>query len=72
MPTYQYINDVSSPITVLHGTSDEVVAYAHGQKLYNAITSTKKEFITIPDGGHNDLVNFKEYTEAIDRILKKE
>lgn len=72
MPTYKYINDVSCPITILHGTSDEVVAYEHGQKLYNAITSTEKEFVTIPEGGHNDLVNYKEYTQEIDRILKKE
>ncbi len=71
MPTFQYINDVSCPITVFHGTEDGVVAYEHGQKLFEVIDTSSKEFITIPDGGHNDLVNFKEYTEAIDRVLKK-
>ncbi|MEP0265360.1 alpha/beta hydrolase [Dokdonia sp.] len=71
MATHQYINDVSCPITIFHGTADEVVDYTHGQKLFNSMTSSKKEFITIPDGGHNDLVNFKEYTETIDQVLEK-
>ncbi len=72
MPTYQYINNVSCPTTLFHGTQDEVVAYEHGQKLFQAIKSPEKEFITIPEGGHNNLVAFKEYTDTIDRVLKKE
>lgn len=72
MPTYQYINDVSCPITIFHGTEDEVVKYAHGEKLYQAIRSENKEFISVPEGGHNNLVNFTEYTSEIDRVLKKE
>lgn len=72
MATYTYINDVSCPITVFHGTDDEVVDYTHGQKLFNAMTSSKKEFITIPEGGHNDLVDFKEYIDTIDQVLKKQ
>ena len=72
MPTYQFIDSVSCPITVFHGTEDAVVAYEHGQKLFEAITSNTKEFITVPNGGHNNLVVFKEYTENIDRALQKQ
>ncbi|SNR99318.1 alpha/beta hydrolase [Dokdonia pacifica] len=72
MPTYTFIGSVSCPITVFHGTEDAVVAYEHGQKLFEKVTTSSKEFITIPEGGHNDLVIFPAYTDAIDRVLKKE
>ncbi|WP_299681195.1 alpha/beta hydrolase [uncultured Dokdonia sp.] len=71
MPTYTFIGNVSCPITVFHGTEDAVVAYEHGQKLFNTITTASKEFITIPDGGHNNLITFPTYTNAIDRVLEK-
>lgn len=72
MPSYQFIDEVSCPITIFHGTEDDVVAYEHGQKLFKEITTTPKEFITIPDGGHNNLVTFDAYTDTIDRALEKE
>ncbi|WP_299765441.1 alpha/beta hydrolase [uncultured Dokdonia sp.] len=72
MPTYEFVDAVSCPITVFHGTDDAVVAYEHGQKLFEKIATSSKEFITVPSGGHNDLVTFPEYTTAIDRVLKKE
>lgn len=72
MPTYQYVDDVSCPVTVFHGTEDDVVAYENGQKLFKKITTSSKEFITISKGGHNNLVTFKEYTDTIDRALNKE
>lgn len=68
-PTYQFINDVQAPITILHGTEDGVVAYEHGQRLYKTIKQPAKEFVTIAGGNHNDLINFTAYTAAIDHIL---
>ena len=70
--TYQYVNSVTSPIIILHGTEDKVVAYDHGKRLFDSITQSQKEFITVIGGGHNNLINFTAYTEAIDNILKKE
>ena len=69
-PTYSYINTVNVPITIFHGTEDEVVQYEHGKNLFDHITTPHKTFITIPNGGHNDLVNFKEYTALIDKVLE--
>ena len=34
-------------------------------KLYDSFNTDKKELITIPMGGHNNLNSFKEYTESI-------
>lgn len=70
-PTYSYINEVQCPITIFHGTEDGVVNYEHGKRLFDHITSPHKTFVTIPEGRHNDLVNFKEYTGAIEKAFKK-
>jgi hypothetical protein len=51
------INNLKSPLLVIHGTEDEVIPYTLGVKLYDAYSGRKK-FVTIPAGGHNDL----EYT----------
>ena len=48
------INNLKSPLLVIHGTKDEIVPYTLGVKLYNAYSGSK-EFITITDGGHNNL-----------------
>lgn len=69
-PTYQYINDVQAPITIFHGTEDGVVHYEHGKRLYDAITQNDKTFVTIKNGGHNNLIEYEEYRMAVHNILK--
>lgn len=69
MPTYAYIKDVNCPITILHGTQDEVVAYEHGKRLYESITSNKKTFVTVAGGHHNDLINYPEYHQGIEQLF---
>ncbi len=68
-PTYQYINQVNCPITFYHGTKDEVVDYQQGKRLFNSIEKENKTLVTIPKGGHNDLVSFKEYSNTIEEVL---
>jgi len=48
------INNLKSPLLVIHGTKDEVVPYTLGVKFYDTYSGVKK-FITITDGGHNNL-----------------
>ena len=48
------INNLKSPILIIHGTKDEVVPYTLGVKLYDAYPGLK-EFISITGGGHNNL-----------------
>ncbi|MBV1925108.1 MAG: lysophospholipase [Dokdonia sp.] len=70
--TYSYINKVTAPITIFHGTKDQVVAYEHGQKLFEAIQASSKNMITIEGGGHNNLATFEAYQEGIQELLDKE
>ncbi len=70
-PTYQYINQVNCPITIYHGTKDKVIDYKQGKRLFESIVKENKNLITIPKGGHNDLVSLKEYSNTIEEVLEK-
>jgi len=66
------INNLKSPLLVIHGTKDEIVPYKLGVKLYNAY-SGPKEFISITDGDHNSL-EFADpdmYWDSVKRFLSK-
>ena len=66
------INNLKSPLLVIHGTKDEVVPYALGVKLYEAYSGLK-EFISITDGGHNNLeyVAPDIYWDSVKEFLNK-
>ncbi len=68
IPSYQYLKEVTAPVTIFHGTSDWVITYNNAQRL---IPSLKKsdEFITIPGGSHNDLNNFPLFHHKLDSLL---
>lgn len=68
-PTYEYLQEVSCPIIIFHGTDDFVVNYKNSKKLSKLKTKGKITFITIPNGTHNSLVNTKIYKETLDSIL---
>ncbi|HET8945633.1 MAG TPA: alpha/beta hydrolase [Candidatus Polarisedimenticolia bacterium] len=48
------IGEVRMPLLIVHGSSDEVVPFAHGRRLYE-VARAPKVFVAIPGGGHNDL-----------------
>lgn len=69
-PTYQFAKTLKTDkVTILHGTNDRVVAFEHGKRLYEEIRAGNKSLITIPDGGHNNLIDFVEYQEGVDYRL---
>ncbi len=68
-PTFQYINKVSCPITIYHGTNDNVIDFKQGERLFNSIKKENKTLISVPNGGHNDLVSFEEYMNTIEEVL---
>ncbi len=69
-PSYKYIQKVTCPISIFHGTNDRVVPYASGEKLFNSIQQKEKNFFTIENAGHNNLSEFKVYQNQILEILK--
>ena len=66
-PTNQYLKAVKVPVTIFHGTGDEVIPYKQSLKL-------KKEFpwidlVTVPKGKHNSLYQYPAIIQKLDSLL---
>ncbi|MEW7293030.1 alpha/beta hydrolase [Aquimarina sp. 2304DJ70-9] len=70
MPSGTFIQNVTCPITIYHGTDDGVVPYRSGERLFTSIPTPNKEMITIDEGSHNDLIRFDRYLNTIDKVLE--
>jgi uncharacterized protein len=68
LPQIDYIKEVNYPITIFHGTDDGVIPYRCAAKLKKVLKPTD-EFITIEDGGHNNLNDFKLFHQKLDSLL---
>jgi fermentation-respiration switch protein FrsA (DUF1100 family) len=68
-PTYEFLPKVSCPITIIHGTEDEVVPYSSAEKLMD-LKLKNLNFVTVQSGNHNNLVEFEAYRQAIENCLQ--
>lgn len=68
-PSNEYIQKVTAPITIFHGTDDGVISYSNAQR-FTAHLKKGDEFITIKDGTHLNLNSFKLMQDKLDDILR--
>jgi len=68
-PTWQYLQKVDAPVTILHGEDDGVIPLRNAKKLI-AYLKAGDEFVEVPGGSHNDLYRFPEYNSKLDSILR--
>jgi fermentation-respiration switch protein FrsA (DUF1100 family) len=66
------IRDVHVPVLIIHGRSDQVIPFWHGERLF-ARANEPKQFVAVNGAGHNDvsLVAGKQYFEFIRRFTTK-
>lgn len=69
IPSYEFVTRVKCPITIFHGTDDQVVPFESGKKLFETIRNENKKMIVIEGGAHNNLSAFEAYQNNIDEIL---
>jgi hypothetical protein len=62
------LKDVKEPVTIFHGTSDDIIPYRLSEKL-KKVLKPGDEFITIENGGHNNLIDFSLYHSKLDSLL---
>ena len=65
----QRVGEISAPITIFHGTFDEVIYFGSSMKLEKLLRE-KDQMIPIVGGHHNDLANFDLYHKKIGEILQ--
>lgn len=65
------VQEVDTPLLLIHSRDDQVIPFEHGQSLYE-VAREPKEFLEI-QGGHNDgfLVSEERYLRTIDRFLQE-
>jgi pimeloyl-ACP methyl ester carboxylesterase len=68
-PVGEYLKDVQCPITIFHGTIDEVIPTKCSMKL-KASLKKNDQFLLIRNGKHNDLSSSEVYKKAMIEILK--
>ena len=69
LKTYTWINQVSCPIYMIHGDTDEIIPWENAKRLSQVIQK-KHEFVTVEGGFHNNLNQFPEYKEFLNRVLQ--
>ena len=69
-PSNEFINVVTCPIAIFHGTNDNVIPFESGRKLFESIIQNEKEFFLIENGEHNNLSNFEAFHNGIQKTLK--
>ncbi len=58
-PNLDKIKKIKCPILVIHGKADNIIPFAHGQKLFKAATSPKLS-LWVEEANHNDLFSIAE------------
>lgn len=69
-PSFSYAAKVHCPTIIIHGTKDVIVPFTSGERLYKEFDPSQTTFVSVPEGEHNNLVEFDTFHEAIDQFLR--
>ena len=64
-PSYQHLEQVQAPITIIHGTEDAIVPYSNATRIKETLPQAQLELVTVSGGSHNDLIEFDDYHRTI-------
>ena len=53
-PTASRLSSIHVPTLVIHGKSDDVIPFSHGEAVFNRIASKEKAFVPVEYAGHCD------------------
>ena len=67
-PSYQYVKHIEAPITLFHGTKDEVIPYRQAVRLARENPGVK--LVTIERGKHNNLNDSPLFHQQLNSILQ--
>lgn len=70
LDTYKYFDEVTAPITVMHGDKDRLITLANAASLVSHMKTTDA-FYVIKGGDHNNLAAFNRFHQVLDSVLEK-
>lgn len=65
----ELLREYQRPITIVHGEKDMIVSQSSSKKLYSALQSLEKKYISVPNVGHNNLFYAQEAYPALREFL---
>jgi hypothetical protein len=69
-PVHEYLQRVHVPVSLIHGSRDEIIPYKQSKRLLSE-SSPGTELITIEQGRHNNLNDYKLFHEKLDSLLRQ-
>jgi len=67
--TGTYANNVTAPVTIIHGTEDGIVPFSSGEKLFQIFPENVRKMIKIEGGKHNNLATYQEFAYGLHSAL---
>lgn len=64
------LNQVSCPALVFHGDADTIIPISHGERVFDGLVSSQKEFARVAHGGHNSFQFMMGYDEYVRKIVE--
>lgn len=72
-PTYQYLEKVNAPVTIFHGTADQIIPFKQSKWLMEVENKNPlftKQLIAIDGAKHNSVNEFPAFHQKLDSILQ--
>ena len=69
MVDYDVVDYTNLQRQIIHGTKDELIPYSHSVKLAE-IYGDPSILTTVEGSGHNNLISFEAFHNALDKLLK--
>ena len=69
IPTWQFLQQVTAPVNIFHGTNDWIIPLRNARKLIPFLKPSD-QFTIIENGRHNDLPDFPVFLQKLDSLLK--
>jgi uncharacterized protein len=70
LKTGEYFKDITAPITVMHGTRDELIPFGNVQRLLPMMKKTDA-FYAVEGGKHNTLPDYDAYFRVVDSVMRR-
>ena len=68
-PSFEYFPDIAAPISIFHGTDDEIIPFKNAKRLVLKAPGVA-ELIPLEDGKHNNLNDFPLFHSKLDSLLR--
>lgn len=69
LPTHEHFRYIKAPVTIFHGTRDQVIPFKHARWLKELKPGT--ELVRLDGGKHNNLPDFELFRSKLDSLLQR-